>query len=413
MSAARSLVRAVAAAALGIAALAGRAGAQVERGASITISVITFGPGDLVYERFGHNALRVRDEATGKDVAYNWGMFDFDEPNFLGRFLSGDTRYWVEALPTAWLVDLYRRQDRTIHEQVLALTPVQRLDLARFVEENAREENKYYRYDYFLDNCSTRLRDAIDRALGGSLARRFEPMTTPWTFRSESVRLMTPDGFAQAGMDIALGPLADEPMSAWEAMFVPMRLRDYLRDVTLATDSATVPLVAREVVLHEPVARAPEPAERRGLAIGGYGLIAGVWMLILAPFGVVQRQRTRVPAAVMAAIWHALTGVLGFALLGMWLFSAHVFWYDNWNLLLLSPLGLAAAWPVARGILRGTLSPVARTLAIAIAGMAVLALLAAPFNQQVMGGPLLLLLPGHLGLALATWRHGQATPAAT
>lgn len=411
MSVRRSWLRAMTAVALGLVAPAAPADAQGEPGASIMVSVITFGPGDLVFERFGHNALRVRDDATGKDLAYNWGMFSFDEPNFLGRFLSGDTRYWVEAFPTAWLVDMYRRQDRTIHEQVLTLTPAQRLELARFVEESAREENRYYRYDYFLDNCSTRLRDAIDHALGGSLARRFEPMTTPWTFRSESVRLMTADGLAQAGMDVALGPRADEPISAWEAMFVPMRLRDYLREVTVVSDGGTVPLVAREVVLHQPVARAPEPTERRGLAIGGYGLIAGVWMLILAPFGAAQRRRTRVPAAVMAALWHGLTGVLGFALLGMWLFSAHVFWYDNWNLLLLSPLGAAAAWPIARGILRGALPPVARTLAIAIAAMAVLALLAAPFNRQVMGGPLLLLLPGHLGLALATWRHGQAAPA--
>ena len=197
-----------------------------EAGSQIEISVLTFGQGDVLFERFGHNALRVRDAATGRDLAYNWGMFDFDQPNFLGRFLSGDTRYWVEAFESGPLIEWYRRQDRTIHEQVLALTPAQRLELARFVGENAREENRYYRYDYFLDNCSTRLRDAIDHALGGSLARRFEPIRTPWTFRSESVRLMTPDGLAQAGIDIALGPRADEPISAWEAMFIPMRLRD-------------------------------------------------------------------------------------------------------------------------------------------------------------------------------------------
>lgn len=386
--------------------------AAPEPGSALTISVLTFGQGDLVFERFGHNALRVRDAATGRDLAYNWGMFSFDEPNFLGRFLSGETRYWVEAFRSEPLIDVYRRQDRTIHEQVLALTPAERLAVARFVEHNALEENRYYSYDYFLDNCSTRLRDALDQALGGSLARRFRPIRTPLTFRSESVRLMTPDGLSQAGMDIALGPRADEPITAWEAMFIPMRLRDYLRDVTVAAPGGgTRPLVAQEVVLHEPAARAPEPAERRGLTIGAWGLILGAWMLLLAPFNATTRRRTRVPAAVMAVAWYGLCGILGLALLGMWVGSAHVFWYENWNLLLLSPLGLAAMVPVARGILRGALTPVARALWLVIAGMALLALVLAPLVRQSLGGPLLLLLPAHLGLAVAVWRHTR-TPVA-
>jgi hypothetical protein len=384
------------------------AAAAPHRGESITISVLTFGPGDLVFERFGHNALRVRDAATGKDLAYNWGMFSFDDPNFLGRFLSGDTRYWVDTIPTAWMIAGYGRQDRTIHEQELALTPAQRLDLATFVAENVKEENRYYRYDYFLDNCSTRLRDAIDRTLGGSLGRRFKPIRTEWTFRSESTRLTSPDGLAQAGMDIALGRPADEPITAWEAMFIPMRLRDYLREVTVATDGGTMPLVANERVLFTPERRAPEPMERRGLSIGGWGLILGAWMLLLAPFSATSRRRTRVPAAVMVGLWYALTGILGLALLGMWLGSPHVFWYHNLNLLLLSPLGVVAAVPVARAVLRGAFTRLSRGLMVAIAVMAMLTLLVAPFVTQRLGGPLLLLLPAHLGLAIAVWRHARA-----
>src|SRR5690606_10368807 len=126
--------------------------------------------------------------------------------------------------------EVYAAQDRESVEQELALTPAQRAELAAIVAENALEENKYYRYDYFRDNCSTRLRDALDRVLGGSLKGRFTPLRTEWTYRSESVRLTAPDGLAQAGIDVALGPRADVPMTAWEAMFIPMRLRDYLRE---------------------------------------------------------------------------------------------------------------------------------------------------------------------------------------
>ncbi|MBX3175188.1 MAG: DUF4105 domain-containing protein [Gemmatimonadaceae bacterium] len=383
-----------------------------EPGATLEISVLTFGQGDAVFERFGHNALRVRDTSSGLDLAYNWGMFSFEQPNFLGRFLSGDTQYWVEAFPTEWLVQIYAGQDRQTVEQVLELTPAQRAQLAQFVATNARDENKFYRYDYFLDNCSTRLRDAIDVTLGGALKRRFSTIRTEWTFRSEAVRLTAGDGLAQAGIDIALGTPADAAMSAWQAMYVPMRLRDFLRDVTVpGEDGSARPLVRTERVLHE-ATRAPEAAERRGLSIGAWGPVLGAWMLLLAPLSAVARRRTRVPAAVMAALFYAVSGILGLLLLGMWVGSAHVFWYGNYNLLLFSPLALVAAVLAPRAILRGELDTLARRIITAVVVMAALTLLLAPMVRQALAGPLLLALPAHLGLAIAIWRHTRPLPPA-
>ena len=403
MSPARGAVRGVAvgaALALGVVTAAAQA-----TPAPIRISVITIGQGDEVFERFGHNALRVQDPATGLDVSYNWGMFSFDEPGFIRRFLSGDTRYWVEAIPTAWMLEQYAKADRESQEQVLAFTPAEAARVAALAAESALPANKYYRYDYFLDNCSTRVRDLLDRALDGGLQRRFGEMRTPWSFRSEAVRLTEPSAFAQAGIDIALGPRADAPITAWQSMFIPMRLRDYLRTVTIAgPDGAATPLVAEELVLYE-AQRPPEAAERRGLALGAWGPLLAVWMLILVPWSAVVRRRTRVPAAVMTVLWYGFTAVLGVALAGMWIGSAHVFWYDNLNLLLLSPLGIVAAVPVARAILRGTLTPLSRVLLLAMLAQVVLAILLAPFVRQTLAGPILLLAPAHLGLALAAWRH--------
>ncbi len=395
------------------AAASGALGAQsrsavTEPGSSLRISVLTFGQGDAVFERFGHNALRVQDTATGEDLAYNWGMFSFDEPQFLQRFLSGDTRYWVEAFPTRWLLEIYAGQDRETYEQVLALTPSQRLQLANAVRENALGENRDYRYDYFLDNCSTRLRDVIDATLNGSLKARFSTLKTERTFRSESVRLTAPDGLAQAGIDVALGPRADQPITAWESMFIPMRLRDHLREVTVpAPEGGTRPLVQEEIHLHE-AARAPELPARRGLSLGALGPVLGAWMLLLAPVAVSGRRRTRMPAAVMAALWYGVTGVLGVALLGMWLGSAHVFWYANLNLLLISPLGLVAAFPVARAIWRARPDRLAQVAVASLAGLALLAVVVAPFVDQHLAGPILLFLPAHLGLAVTYWRHTRA-----
>jgi hypothetical protein len=381
-----------------------RSAAQ-EPGSTLRISVLTFGQGDAVFERFGHNALRVQDTATGLDLAYNWGRFSFEQPNFLGRFLSGDTQYWVEAFPTPFLLQAYREQDRHSVEQVLALTPAQRVEIANFVANNAREANKYYRYDYFRDNCSTRLRDALDMVLGGSLKRRFEPIVTPWTYRSESVRLTREDGLAQAGIDVALGPRADAPLTAWESMFIPMRLRDYLRDVTVpAAEGPAIKLVSEEVVLYE-AKRTPEQMERRGLSIGAWGPVLGAWMFLLSPVGAAARRRTRIPAAIMAVLFYLLTGVLGLVLAGMWIGSAHVFWYNNLNLLLFSPFAVIAAIPAARAILIGELGPRTQGLVLAVLGGAVFALALSLFVNQQLLGPILLVLPAHVGLGVLIWRH--------
>ncbi len=390
---------------LGLVASAPLGAQAAASGEQVTISVITWGPGDLVFERFGHNAIRIQDAARGTDLAYNWGMFDFDQPRFLQRFLSGDTRYWVEAFPTDWMLREYARLDRETVEQVLDLTLAERAELAAFVATQALEENRYYRYEYFRDNCSTRVRDALDRVLGGSLQRRFTPLRTEWTYRSESVRLTGPTMFSQAGIDIALGPRADVPLTAWEAMFVPMRLRDYLREVTVPrAEGGTKPLVKEERVLHVSQ-RTPEPTERRGLTIGAWGPVLGAWMLLLAPVSAAARRRTRVPAAVMALLFYGAVGLVGLLVLGMWIGSAHVFWYENFGLLIYSPVALVAAVPAARAVLRGTFTPLSKGLVSCVAICAMLAAVLAPLVSQRLGGPLLLFLPAHIGLAIAIYRH--------
>ena len=375
------------------------------------ISVLTFGPGDAIFERFGHNALRVRDFLTGADLAYNWGMFSFEEPRFLARFLSGDTRYWVEAFPTSWLLEVYAAQDRESIEQVLALAPAEAEMLARMVAENATPERRYYRYDYFRDNCSTRVRDAIDAVLGGALARRFQPITTEWTYRSEAVRLATPDRWSQAGIDVALGPRADRPMTAWEAMYVPMRLRDFLRDVRRPDATGTaVPLVRLERTLYT-ARRAPEALTAQGLALGPMGPLAAVWFLLLVPVSVAARRRRRGVAAVAVGLWCTVTGLVGLILLGMWLGSAHVFWYRNLTLLLASPVALALAWPAARGVWRGEAGRWVRWGTLALAGQTALALALAPLVAQRLAGPLMLFAAANLAMALVVWRHAVAPQA--
>src|SRR5262249_45752414 len=143
-----------------------------------------------IWERFGHNALWVHDAAAGTDYAYDYGRFDFRQEHFFLRFAVKDLRYWTERTDDAGAVArFYRAHGRNVWVQELDLPPAARLQIRDFLEWNIQEAHKYYQYDYFLDNCSTRIRDIIDRAVGGQLKRFADSLRTEVTFRSETRRL--------------------------------------------------------------------------------------------------------------------------------------------------------------------------------------------------------------------------------
>jgi len=219
-------------------------------GSELRVWLVTVGAGEAVWERFGHNALRVLDTSTGEDVAYNWGIFDFNQVDFIPRFLKGQMLYRMAPFRAGPMVEAYSRTGRRIVTQELGLAPAQRLALRDLAERNALPENREYLYNYFLDNCSTRVRDLLDQVLGGALAHRFAAAPTGTSFRYHVRRLTRSDPFLYTGMDVLLGTPGDRPISVWEEMFLPMTLRDAIRDVTvLGEDGVERPLVIAEDVV--------------------------------------------------------------------------------------------------------------------------------------------------------------------
>ncbi|HYD52632.1 MAG TPA: DUF4105 domain-containing protein, partial [Gemmatimonadaceae bacterium] len=349
-------------------------------GAELTISVLTFGQGDPIWERFGHNALRIRDARDGSDIAYNWGTFDFQQPNFLGRFLTGNTLYWLDTATTPLMVEYYERVlDRTAVEQVLALTPAQRVRVRDFVRWNLREENRNYRYDYFIDNCSTRLRDAIDFGVGGALKPALRARPSAHTFRSESLRLMAGMPLPQAGMHIALAEPADEALTAWEESFVPMRLMERLRQVRVPDGAGDRPLVASEAVLY---ASTREPEERSGPTLVGRFLVVGLLLaglvVLLARRATRGGRRARTWLGVVGAAWGLLAGLMGVVLALAWSVTRHIFWYRNENLLQLAPLALLLVVAVPLALHRPRWRAAGLGLLLLLLGASVLGLVLKP-----------------------------------
>ena len=373
--------------------------------AELTVTVITFDPGEQVWERFGHNALWIHDAQAGTDIAYNWGLFDFAQPDFLQRFLSGDTKYWMAGEDAYRMIAAYHEIGRTITLQRLDLTHAQAAALRDFVQWNAQEENKYYRYDYFRDNCSTRLRDAIDRALGGALRRATDTVQTSLTYRGESVRVT--DGLrpAQLGIDIALGRPADRPLTQWESFFIPMRLRDALRTVTIpGADGSPVALVSDQRTIPPtsgPAVTVPDEPPSLVLRYFVLGALLAALAVILRILGKSNRAAMW-GLALLGMLWSMLCGVIGLLLIYMWAFTRHVFWAWNENLLTLSPLSLALVILLPAALLRsrGVRPARAWSRIIAVLGVVALFMSVAPGGQANLAITALAL-PMHLALAWA------------
>jgi hypothetical protein len=371
---------------------------------SLIVSLLTLGPGAPLFDRFGHTAVRIRRPLSGLDSAWNWGMYDFNAPNFIGRWLTGDTQYWMAGYPTAQFVNYYRANGRVVIEQELTIDLAGADSLLRFLRWNAREENKFYRYDYYLDNCSTRARDALDMALGGAILRSLggDRKDAAITFRSETLRHSQAFPTIAFGMTFALGRRADAGLSPWEQSFIPTRLRDQLRTVRVGD----APLVRAERTL------VPEGQIADESAVPSYAapaLIVGVVLhLAILLLGRAARSSAaaRALVAIGGSVWHLLAGIAGTMVLFAGLFTRHEFMGANASVLLGTPVSLALVWFYARGWSTKA-SPRVRGAALALATIAgtaaVVALLVhlIPSLSPSDWAPALLIAPVHLALCLA------------
>lgn len=361
------------------------------------------GPGDFVWERFGHNALWIHDDLRDTDIAYNYGLFDFAQENFILRFIQGEMLYWMEGVDASLMADFYIRSGRTVWVQELNLTPAERDELRDFMEWNALPENRYYSYHYYYDNCSTRVRDAIDRVLGGRIAAQTKTAASGATFRSHTRRLTSNDPSVYTGLMLGLGQPVDRPISLWEEMFLPLKMRQTLNDLTVVDSAGVVqPLVVSERILYQSP-EGPLPTEPPDWL--GWYLLAGA--MIGAAIALLGRAAARSRPArfgfiSLSIIWSLFAGIGGLILAGLWAFTDHTTSYRNENILQLSPVSLALIVLIPALVFgwRWAVAP-ARWAAYAVAAIALIGFVIqiVPGLDQVNGGVIALALPIHLAIA--------------
>jgi hypothetical protein len=324
----------------------------------LAIWLITAGVGEEVWEKFGHNAIWIHDASSGTDSVFHWGLFDFRQPHFIPRFLQGRMLYSMGGFSLASTLEDYRYLDRTVWAQELRLTPAQRAQIRDFIRWNEQPQNRNYLYNYFTDNCSTRVRDVLDRALGGALSAAKQTQSI-YSYRDEAVRLTQEDFPLATGIDIGLGRPSDHRMTTWEEMFLPKALHDFAKKVVVRdTTGASAPLVMREVVLynsrtHQEPASPPRWAAR-------YLVIGLVVSLVLAAVGfpgVSARERGGIAAPAMAGVvfsaFALAVGILSLLLSLLWGVTNHTFAHRNENLLLFNPVWLVLIVSAPMLITRG------------------------------------------------------------
>jgi hypothetical protein len=323
-----------------------------EPGAELSISLLTMGPGEHPFTKFGHSAIWVRDPFAHIDEVYNYGTFAFDSPTLVVDSVAGKLPYWLSAQSMRGTLRTYRTQGRSLVASELELTPAERLQLYAALRENARPENAYYRYDYYRDNCATRVRDIFDRVLGKQIWHGVaEPASM--SYRAHTQRLVSDARTLYALLDLAVGRETDTPVTFWDEAWLPERLHALFARATVTRDGKTLPLIRSERTLLNssfPESRAKPPAW------GGYyaavGLVLGTAIAVLGYFAAVGRRALRI---ILGGLYFALgtsLGLLGSALCYLTFFSAHSAAASNYNVLLLPPW-LLALGVAGIGVIRG------------------------------------------------------------
>ncbi len=299
---------------------------------SAKISLITASPGWELYTRWGHSAIRVNDPQHRIDLVYNYGTFDFNEPGFYVKFLRGRLLYFLDAYDFKYEVPAYKKMNQTLFEQNLNLNQQEKQEVFNFLLNNVKPENRFYLYDFFFDNCSTRIRDVFKSVLGNKL--RFPDYANDnKTFRQMADADLSTAPWEKFGIDLILGLPTDKIASSWDRMFLPRDLMESFAHAEIKKDSTIIPLAEPAHILYQ---RLPL-TEKIGLLTPSF-VFWGLFVIVLlfTFFQFIRNFRFVWPDVIVFGI----SGILGLAILFMWFGTDHYATKENFNFLWSLPLNI-------------------------------------------------------------------------
>jgi len=299
---------------------------------SIEIGLITCTPHEEVYSLYGHTALRYHNLRTGQDLVFNYGVFNFNAPHFVARFVLGKTDYELGVIPIKPFCAYYRQWGSEVIEQVLNLSNNDKERITKALSINLQPENRVYRYNFFYDNCSTRPRDIIENNIEGDIVYSPREEFTP-TYREMIHTLVGHHPWASFGNDILLGLKADLKTDYRQQEFLPLNLMYDFDHAKIYANGEYRPLVK----------------ERRTLVNPGVQIIeqdfplspthCGILLLCLAFIVMVLEMRRKKCFIWVDILQMSATGIIGVLLFVMF-FSEHPTTSTNLQILLFNPIAL-------------------------------------------------------------------------
>ncbi|WP_296386766.1 DUF4105 domain-containing protein [Winogradskyella sp.] len=295
------------------------------------ISILTIGPGQSLNDAFGHNAFRIKDKSRGIDAVYGYGEYDFDAPNFYLKFARGKLNYLISRHNYSDFHNHYVSYNRTINEQVLNLTIEEKQRLFDYLETNYKPENRRYLYDFFYDNCATRIRDVANTVTNNDInfavPKRFEPKT----FRSLIHEHVSLNSWGSFGIDIALGSVIDKEATTSEYMFLPKYIHAFF-DSAKINDSENL-VKKSSVIFQKKEKEIPSNFLFSPLMI--MGLLA-----VLILFITYKDFKNNTRSKWLDILLFGTTGVIGILLLLLWFATDHSATAQNYNVLWAVPLNI-------------------------------------------------------------------------
>jgi hypothetical protein len=295
---------------------------------STEISVLTCDPGNEIYSLFGHSALRIKNPINGQDLVVNWGLFEFSESQFqFGYdFAKGRLKYYMGIQLMSNFITEYRRSKRGIREQVLNLSNQEKYQIIQLLEENYKPENRKYKYEFFYDNCSSRLRDVIKKVFGENINFYQSPKSNKFTFRETIHLYLESFPWLKLGIDLVLGKKIDKLVSNENLMFLPLNVEEIFDKSLVENNGSIKNLVKSKNTLIESFEN-----KNKLNNIGFYSWILLAITLSLIVFKLDKALR----------VWSSLNlfiiGLLGIVLVFMWIGTDHNATKMNFNLLWASP----------------------------------------------------------------------------
>lgn len=296
----------------------------------IEIHLLTCGPGTATYSIYGHSALRIVDKGTGNDIVYNWGVFDFSTPNFAWKFAKGRLNYMLGAYPYETFLKDYFFEERWVLSQKINLEDDDINRLLLLVSENMKPENIRYRYDFFYDNCSTRIRDLLEKSLGEKLKYLPDKTLETKSFRSLIREYQKWYQWLNMGIDLLISFPADKKASFRERMFLPIELQRRLSESFVFRDGEMIPLLQNPVMILD----FKNPVKKKNLLMSPLTVLSFILIVIIILAGIFNESKMDHYIDVFIFL---LFSILGFILIFFSFFSDHDQTKWNPNLIWLNP----------------------------------------------------------------------------